>query len=340
MKSRLGPVILDLSGVELDEVEREILLHPQVGGLILFARNYESSEQLSDLVASIRRLRSGLLIGVDQEGGRVQRFKEEFSILPAIQKIGDFYREDSAQALDAATQLGWLMAAELGAHDIDISFAPVLDLDKNGSLVIGDRSFCNDPAVACQLAECYVSGMAEAGMKATGKHFPGHGGVSQDSHLELPIDERSLEQLQAHDLIPYQHLLRQLGAVMPAHIVFPQVDSQPVGFSSIWLKDILQKKMGFDGVIFSDDLSMEGAAQIGAYDLRAQAALEAGCTSILVCNQRAEAEKVVEFLELRKVLHKDSRLQQLSHACSIKSIQQLRDGPRWADAQSVLARFT
>ena len=339
MRSCLGPVVLDINGLELSSLDREILSHPKTGGLILFARNYHDPEQLSALVASVRAIRPDILICVDQEGGRVQRFKEQFTSLPPLQKIGLRYLESPEQGLHLARELGWLMAAEVTAHDVDISFAPVLDLDESGSIIIGDRSFSADADIATILAEAYIEGMAAAGMRATGKHFPGHGGVVEDSHLELPVDKRPMEELQRYDLLPYHKLLGQLGAVMPAHIVFPEVDDLPVGFSSRWLKDILTLQMGFDGVIFSDDLSMEGAAVMGDFTRRAEAALAAGCTSVLVCNQPKQAELVLEFLEARTNLHVDSKLETLRHKNCYQSVSQLMASQRWRDAQELISHF-
>lgn len=337
MRHSLGPVVLDIQGLELSALEKEILVHPKVGGLILFSRNYEEPEQLNALIASVRAVRKNLLICVDQEGGRVQRFKEQFTLLPPLQKIGHLFMDNPEAGLHAAKELGWLMAAEVTAYDVDISFAPVLDLDETGSLIIGDRSFSEHPDTATHLAEAYIKGMNEAGMQATGKHFPGHGGVVEDSHLELPIDSRLKEELDSHDLYPYQKLLPQLGAVMPAHIVFSAVDSLPVGFSSLWLKTILKRQMGFEGVVFSDDLSMEGAAVMGDFTQRAEAALTAGCTSVLVCNRPDQAELVLEFLEARPSLSVESKLETLLHKSTCGSAMELKESQRWRDAQKLIS---
>jgi len=337
MRNSLGPVVLDIQGVELNALEKEILVHPKVGGLILFSRNYEEPEQLDALVSSVRSIRKDLLICVDQEGGRVQRFKEQFTLLPPLQKIGHLFMDNPEAGLHAAKEIGWLMAAEITAHDVDVSFAPVLDLDETGSLIIGDRSFSDNAHAATRLAEAYIQGMNDAGMQATGKHFPGHGGVVEDSHLELPIDKRLKEELDQHDLYPYQQLLSQLGAVMPAHIVFPEVDHLPVGFSSLWLKTILKRQMGFDGVVFSDDLSMEGAAIMGDFTQRAEAALTAGCTSVLVCNRPDQAELVLEFLEARPSLAVESKLETLLHKNISSGTEKLKQTQRWRDAQLLIS---
>ena len=332
-----GPVVLDIDGLELTSVDKDVLLHPQTGGLILFARNYDDPQQLRELVKSIRDVRSDLLICVDQEGGRVQRFRQHFSKLPCLQKIGQMYFHDPQKALGLSQELGWLMAFEVIAHDVDLSFAPVLDLDESSSVIIGDRSFSSDPDTCTALAKAYIQGMNEAGMSATGKHFPGHGGVVADSHLELPVDPRTYEEIEHRDLKPFADLVDHLGAIMPAHIVFPDVDSEPVGFSSEWLKNILRQKMHFNGVIFSDDLSMEGAAVVGDYNQRAEAALIAGCTSVLVCNHRKEAERVIEFIESREDLHVDSKLEGLLHKGIVN--QAINDNVRWRSAQKIIESF-
>lgn len=304
----LGPVILDIAGCELSQEDKEVLLHPQLGGLIFFTRNFEDFQQLQELVASIRAHAPSLLLCVDHEGGRVQRFREGFTTLPPLQVLSKLAEQNPKEAINASKEIAWLMAAELLAVDIDLSFAPVLDLDSDKSVIIGDRSFCEDPELASLLAESYLDGMHEAGMATTGKHFPGHGGVREDSHTELPIDGRTLVELRTKDILPYKKLLKNIDAVMPAHIVFPDVDSQPVGFSEKWLHEILRDDLGFNGVVFSDDLSMEGAAIAGDYEQRAELALSAGCTSILVCNHRKEGERVLEFLEAKALLPCESNL--------------------------------
>lgn len=293
----LGPVVLDIGGVELKQEDKELLSHPQVGGIILFSRNYESTAQLQDLVASIRDVRPELIIAVDHEGGRVQRFRDGFTRIPPMQCLGAVFQEKASRGIALAQDIGWLLSAELLRFDIDISFAPVLDVDDSFSDIIGDRSFSSDPNTVVTLCQSFIAGMHEAGMAVTGKHFPGHGGVKQDSHLELPQDTRSMDQLHQRDLLPFVQLLDSLDALMPAHIVFPQIDSLPVGFSEYWLKKQLREQLGYKGLIFSDDLTMEGAASIGSFEDRAELALQAGCDSVLVCNHRPGAEQVVEFLE-------------------------------------------
>ena len=293
----LGPLIIDVAGTELQEEDRELLAHPQVGGIILFSRNYESPEQLTALVQSIRRVNPSQLICVDHEGGRVQRFRQGFTQVPAMQTLGSQYQTAPSEALTLARNIAWLLASELLAFDIDISFAPVLDVDHHHSDIIGDRAFDNNPETTATIARAFIGGMHEAGMAATGKHFPGHGGVKADSHLELPYDKRDLQTVEKRDIVPFKALINELDAIMPAHIVFPEIDAEPVGFSHYWLQQYLRQELKFNGIIFSDDLSMEGAAIAGDYPQRAKTALAAGCDAILVCNRRQEAIATLEYLE-------------------------------------------
>jgi beta-N-acetylhexosaminidase len=279
-----GPLMIDIAGTELSELDRARLCHPLVGGVILFSRNYESREQLQVLCAEIRALRQPpLLIAADHEGGRVQRFREGFTGLPAMHQLGDWWQNSPRAACECTRDVGYVMAAELRALGVDFSFAPVLDLDWGRSGVIGDRAFHGDPAAVTALAGALIEGMRMAGMACCGKHFPGHGWAEADSHLAIPVDERSLPELET-DLIPYRKL--KLDAIMPAHVIFPRVDDRPAGFSPIWLGK-LRNELGFDGVIFSDDLSMEGAAAAGGILARADAAWNAGCDMLLVCNAPA-----------------------------------------------------
>jgi beta-N-acetylhexosaminidase len=297
-----GVLMLDIEGTALNAVETEQIKSPQVGGLILFSRNYDNPDQLKSLMTSIRALRADLLVAVDQEGGRVQRFREGFTRLPPMAALGRRWRQNPHHAIACAHELGWLMATELRRFDIDISFAPVLDLDWGQSSVIGDRAFGADPEVVIQLAGGVMAGMHEAGMAATGKHFPGHGWVQADSHLELPIDERSMAEIEEQDLRPFDALIRRgLDGVMPAHVVYSQVCSAPAGFSSYWLQQVLRQRLHFDGVIFSDDLSMEGASQAGSYAERCDRALAAGCDMVLVCNHPDGAGQVLEHLQAGSV---------------------------------------
>ena len=292
-----GPLMLDLIGTELSGDERDLLLRPEVGGVIFFARNFVSRQQFMELTLEVAELRGELLLAIDQEGGRVQRLREGYTLLPAMQVLGQLFREDAAAGGKLLHDTGWLMAAEVIASGLDFSFAPVLDLDCDHCPVIADRAFDDDPHFAAQAIRLFIDGMREAGMAATGKHFPGHGGVSGDSHLETPCDDRDLPTLRAHDLIPFTLLAPRLQAIMPAHIVFSSVDPQAVGFSRFWLADILRGELGFKGIIFSDDLSMKGADVAGGYKDKANAALAAGCDMVLVCNNRAGAIEVADFLQ-------------------------------------------
>lgn len=296
--SSIAPVVMiDVDGTQLVDEDKALLRHPAVGGLILFTRNYEDPQQLRYLVQSIRAERPEILIAVDHEGGRVQRFREGFITLPPMAVLGKHYQEAPQAALSGATLVGQLMAAELVDLGIDISFAPVLDVDAGISTIIGDRSFHKDPQVVTLLASAFIDGMQLAGMAATGKHFPGHGSVVADSHLELPVDPRALAEIKAHDMVPFVALADRLQGIMPAHIVYPEVDTQPAGFSQYWLQTILRQELGFHGIIFSDDLGMEGAAQVGGYAERAEAAFTAGCDMVLACNDRSGQIQVIEWLE-------------------------------------------
>ncbi len=294
----LGPVMLDLEGTTLSAEDCELLCHPAVGGVILFSRNFEHPDQVAALTASIHALRDPhLLVAVDQEGGRVQRFREGFTRLPAAARLGELGRSHPARAQRAAELIGWLMAAELRAVGVDFSFAPVLDLDRGVSGVIGDRAFAAGVNDVSELASAWCDGVRGAGMAAVGKHFPGHGGVAGDSHEELPADERAYDAIEMEDLVPFERLVRRgLEAVMPAHVVYPRVDPRPAGFSPFWLRKVLRERVGFQGVIFSDDLNMAAAATGGSYPERARVALAAGCDMLLVCNNRPEAARVVEDL--------------------------------------------
>ncbi|MBA4501978.1 beta-N-acetylhexosaminidase [Marinobacterium sp. 3-1745] len=294
--------MLDVEGLALTPEEAVLLQSPEIGGLILFSRNYESPEQLHELMASIRHQRPDLLVAVDQEGGRVQRFREGFTRLPPMSVLGRRWQDNPSRAIAEAHEIGWLLATELRAYDIDISFAPVLDLDWGRSSVIGDRAFGQSPEGVIELAGGLMAGMHEAGMAATGKHFPGHGWVEADSHLELPVDERDFDAIEEQDLRPFDTLIRRgLDGLMPAHVVYRKVCSAPAGFSSFWLQQILRQRLRFDGVIFSDDLSMEGARFAGGYAERCDRALEAGCDMVLVCNHREGAEEVLQHLQAKAV---------------------------------------
>jgi len=294
----LGPVMVDLKGLEIDPEEREMLKHPLVGGVILFTRNYESPEQLIKLVEEIHNIKNPhLLVSVDHEGGRVQRFRDGFSRLPPVALLGESYNHNTRSAKKMAETCGWLMAIELRAVGIDFSFAPVLDIERGISEVIGDRSFGNNADMVSDLAVSYIKGMQKAGMSATGKHFPGHGAVQADSHIACPVDERSFADIFAEDIVPFERLINNgLAGIMPAHVVYANVDPNPAGFSRFWLNEVLRNRLGFQGVIFSDDLSMEGASVAGDVVDRTRAALGAGCDMALVCNKPESAAKVLDNL--------------------------------------------
>ncbi len=293
-----GPVVVDIAGPELGVDDRRRLSHPGVGMVILFARNYRAPAQLEALCAQIHALRDpALLIAVDHEGGRVQRFREGFTHLPAMAALGRLWERDVLQACRSAQSVGFVLGAELRARGVDLSFTPVLDLDWGRSGVIGDRAFHADARVVTLLAGHLNFGLALAGMSNCGKHFPGHGWAAADSHVAIPTDERGLEQILAHDASPYGYLGVGLDAVMPAHVVYPAVDALPAGFSARWIRDILRGRLGFTGAVFSDDLSMAGARVAGDVVQSAQAALAAGCDFVLVCNDAAAADQVLDRLQ-------------------------------------------
>jgi beta-N-acetylhexosaminidase len=294
----LGPVMLDVSGLALDNEDRRRLQHPQVGGVILFSRNYHSPEQLKSLVEEIHAMRTPrLVVAVDQEGGRVQRFRDGFQNLPAMGKIGDLYDQDAATAIKYAETFAWIMASELLHYGIDLSFSPVLDVANPVSSVIGDRAFHRDPETITRLANAWIRGMKKAGMEAIGKHFPGHGSVEGDSHHVMPFDRRNFDNIKTHDLVPFRRVIAtHLAGIMMAHVIYDQVDEMPAGYSKFWIEQILRDQLGFDGIIFSDDLSMSGAETVGDYSERAKASLQAGCDILLVCNNPQGADEILDSL--------------------------------------------
>lgn len=336
----LGPVMLDLEATALSTEERDLLRHPAVGGVILFSRNYRDPQQLSELTAQIRALRDPhLLIAVDQEGGRVQRLRERFTRLPPAAWYGQLYQNNAAQGRRVCELAGWLMASELRSVGVDFSFAPVLDLDSGLSAVIGDRAFGSRPSAVVDLGRAWMRGAHAAGMAAVGKHFPGHGQVVADSHVDLPVDERPLEDMLTDDLVPFDRLIQAgMEGVMPAHVVYRRVDRRPAGFSPVWLRQVLRQRLGFQGAIFSDDLSMTAAEFGGSYPERARAALEAGCDMLLVCNDRAAALQVLDELED----HTDptAHLRYLRmHGRARRSRDQVHLDPRWRQGLNALAAF-
>jgi len=317
-----------------------MLRHPAAGGVILFTRNYADPDQLRALVQAIHALRSPpLLVAVDQEGGRVQRFHEGFSELPPAASLGLLYQEQPQQGLDAARHLGWLMAAELRCAGVDFSFAPVLDLQTGISEVIGDRAFSSDPIAVGKLAYAWSSGARAAGMPSVGKHFPGHGNVAADSHRELPVDPRFFDEIWDHDLLSFRHMVNNnLEAIMPAHVIYSACDSLPAGYSPFWIQETLRQRMGFEGVVFSDDLSMEAANIAGDYPERAQMALEAGCDMVLVCNDPAAAALVLESLENYCNPVGQARLARM-HGRGHPTREQIHEDLRWPRAMAYLNRL-
>ncbi len=328
-----GAVMLDIAGTILADTERDIINHPNTGAVILFSRNYESPEQVTDLIQNIRAARNGeILIAVDQEGGRVQRFQEGFTRLPPAA----LYQNEP----EISEVAGWLMAAELLAVGVDFSFAPVLDVDCGVSTIIGNRAFSQNAEKVTQLASEFRRGMKRAGMAATGKHFPGHGAVALDSHLALPIDERNLEAIRVSDLQPFRQLIAEgLEGIMPAHVLYSQIDNQPAGFSDFWIQQVLRQELGFDGVVFSDDLSMEGAASVGSFPERAKIALQAGCDMVLVCNNSTAAMDVLDFLPIENNAKRESRLQKMRGKYLLNP-KQLQATEAWQKAVFLIQNFT
>ena len=338
----LGPLMIDLTGTALAAQEAELLRHPLVGGVILFARNYTDPAQLAALVRAIHCVRAPpLLVAVDQEGGRVQRFREGFSRLPPARRIGHEFDLDPRGAVALARGLGWLMAAELRAQGVDLSFAPCVDLDNGVSEVIGERAFHASADAVAQLAQAWMAGMREAGMAATAKHFPGHGAVVADSHHTLPVDRRPLEDL-APDLTPYRRLIANgLPAVMVAHVLYPAVDSAPASLSSRWIRDVLRGELGFQGVVFADDLSMGGAAAAyGNVVTRAREALAAGCDMLPVCNNRPSVIELLDGLRWDPQPASSLRLVRLRGRADPPDRAALTVSAEWLRARALLERMT
>lgn len=335
----LGPIVIDIEGKALTDEDRKRLTHPLTGGVILFSRNYESSAQLQALTAEIHSLREPpLVIAVDHEGGRVQRFRSGFTVLPPMRALGQAWDANKQDARHLAREVGYVLAAELRTHGVDLSFTPVLDVDYRESSVIGDRAFHSDAEAVAELAGALIQGLREGGMSAVGKHFPGHGHVRADSHVELPFDERSYADIELADLIPFARLIRAgLPAIMPAHIVYGAIDSQPAGFSSVWLKRILRDELGFDGLVFSDDLSMEGARAMGDIVTRTRAALTAGCDMVLVCNDPAAVDTLYGSFTYPMPALSLARLARLHGRAAADSMVKLREDARYVEALHAIA---
>ncbi len=350
-----GPITLDVVGLELNAEDRRRILHPLTGGVILFGRNFANRKQLSKLTAEIKKLRPDVLISIDHEGGRVQRCRTDgFTHLPPMRKLGELWSaknkftgkskyaaESAAQAMAAATACGYVLAAELRACGVDFSFTPVLDLDFGRSAVIGDRSFSGDPQITFALAKSLNEGLRLADMSNCGKHFPGHGWAEADSHVAIPVDERSLEEILSCDAKPYEWLDLSLASVMPAHVIYPKVDKNPAGFSNIWLHSILREELGFQGVIFSDDLSMEGASVAGSVVKGAELALDAGCDAVLICNRPDLADQLLSTLKVSKAKQAQSakRLNRLMPKSVALSWNELQKEAEYQHAKGLLKQL-
>ncbi len=337
----LGPVMLDIDGTRLTPADRDLLREPAVGGIILFTRNFESVQQITELVAELRRLRRPpLLIAVDHEGGRVQRFREGFTVIPAMRAIGRLHRRDAEQAEQLARTAGWLIGSELRSVDIDLCFAPCVDLDWGISEIIGDRAFHSSPRVVGALATQFSRGLRSAGMAAVAKHFPGHGAVVADSHLKLPVDRREYGDL-LDDMLPYERLVstRAVAGVMMAHIVYADIDPEPSGFSRYWIQEELRGRLGFDGAVFSDDLSMKATREYGSMPDRAKLSLSAGCDMVIICNDRARAERAVHALSGYSNPVSQVRLARL-HGTGGKSLKALNKSEEWGAATAALAEVS
>ncbi|WP_180024430.1 beta-N-acetylhexosaminidase [Acinetobacter sp. YH1901134] len=334
----IGALMLDIAGTELTQEDIELLQAPQVGGMILFGRNIESPEQVRALTDHMRQIRPDILIAVDQEGGRVQRLKQGFTLLPAMGKFGELYLTEPEKAVELAEQCGWLMAAEVLAVGIDFSFAPVLDLN-DVSDVIGDRGFAKNMQDIIPLASAFLKGMKRAGMASTGKHFPGHGSVKADSHIAAAVDHRSYEEIYQKDMQSFIQLQPQLDALMPAHVIYENIDPNPAGFSPYWIQKVLRQELQFDGVLFSDDLSMQAACVAGGADARIQAALNAGCDMGLVCNNRESACIALDGIQ-NLALPNQERLERMRGKIpQIEIGQSIELGADWQNARNRIVDF-
>lgn len=329
----LGPVMLDVVGHSLNADDIRRINHPLTGGIILFSRNFEHCQQLKALTDSIRAQRANILIAVDHEGGRVQRFREGFTKIPPMRELGKLWDSKRKQANALAEEAGWVLAAELRAYGIDFSFTPILDMDYGDSLVIGDRAFHKDPQAINELAFHLMLGLKKGGMAAVGKHFPGHGFVVADSHVSIPVDDREFDQIAQNDIQPFMKMIDEdLPAIMPAHVIYPKVDDKPAGFSQRWLQKVLRERLGFNGAIFSDDLSMEGATVGGNVTARSLAALQAGCDMILLCNRPDLADELLDNLEWKMSALSIARLARMHGGAQPKTISQLHETRAFVDA--------
>lgn len=336
----VGPVMLDVVGTSLSTEDIKRLKHPLVGGVILFARNFENCEQLKALTASIHAIRQPpLLVAVDHEGGRVQRFREGFTKIPPMREFGQIWDRNPKQARELAAEAGYVLAVELRAHGIDFSFTPVLDMDYGDSLVIGNRAFHREPQAINELAYSLMLGLKKGGMSAVGKHFPGHGFVAADSHVSIPVDERPFDQIAQNDMQPFRKMIDEgLHAIMPAHVIYPQVDDKPAGFSSKWLQKVLRERLGFNGVIFSDDLSMEGATVGGDVTTRTLAALNAGCDMVLLCNRPDLADELLSKLVWKMSAQSIARLARMHGGHHPLSMVALRKSSHYVEAVKHVAK--
>lgn len=323
-----GSLMVDIEHLWLTAEDRKFLKHPEIGGVILFARNTEHPQQVAELCRAIKAIRPDLILAIDQEGGRVQRLKQNTLKLPAMGML-----RDHPNANQLAHYCGWLMATEVLATGLDISFAPVMDINYGHNQVIGLRAFADNATQVIELATAFIQGMQQAGMAATGKHFPGHGWVTADSHTAIPNDQRSLEEISKTDLQPFVQLCPQLAGIMPAHIIYNQIDNNPAGFSSFWLQTILRTELGYQGIIFSDDLSMKGAHAAGDMQARTQAAFTAGCDMALVCNDRAGAEQALMAVQRMKIIPSSKLHKMLS---KVTPATNYKANPYWLEAVNAL----
>lgn len=335
----LGPVMLDVAGTGISTDDRKRLLHPLTGGVILFSRNYSDPEQLDRLTGEIHSLRSpSLIVAVDHEGGRVQRFREGFTTIPAMRELGLQWDASAQRARQNAQAVGFVLAAELRAHGVDLTFAPVLDVDYGTSSVIGDRALHTDAHAVTELGRALLQGFRQAGMTGVGKHFPGHGHVRADSHLEVPVDERTYAEIESSDMVPFRRLIGAgLGGIMPAHVIYPSVDNRPAGFSPIWLKQILRGELGFDGIVFSDDLNMEGASVGGNFAERAAIALAAGCDMVLLCNNQPAVDELYGAFSYAMPAVSLARLGRMHGRPQAENMIGLREDARYTQALHAMA---